>query len=230
MNGKSWLAASLAAAFVFSASAQTPYTTTPPAGAPPGTPATTSGPAVPAPPSGSNNPAAAGTNAPGAMGKSGSYTGGRLSSFDRKFITTAAQGGMAEVQLGQLAAQKATDPQVKQFAERMVADHSKANDKLKQIAASKNVTLPTDIPAAEKREYDRLSKMSGAQFDREYVSHMVSDHKKDASLFRSAAKSAKDPDVRQFAADTLPTIQEHLAMVQTLSKMARSGSGTKSSS
>jgi hypothetical protein len=74
-----------------------------------------------------------------------------LSSSDRNFIMKAAQGGMAEVELGQLASQRASDPQVKQFAERMVADHGKANDQLKQIASSKNVTLPTDVPAAEKR-------------------------------------------------------------------------------
>ena len=75
-------------------------------------------------------------------------TSSSLSSSDRNFLMKAAQGGMAEVDLGQLASQRASDPQVKQFAERMVADHGKANDQLKQIASSKNVTLPTDVPAA----------------------------------------------------------------------------------
>jgi len=128
----------------------------------------------------------------------------------------AAQGGIAEVELGQLASQKASDAQVKQFAERMVADHSKANDKLKQVAASKNVTLPSDVPADAKRERDKLSKLSGNKFDREYMSHMRSDHKKDASLFRSASKSAKDADVKQFASETLPTIEDHLKMAQSV--------------
>ena len=121
---------------------------------------------------------------------------------------------------------------MKQFAQRMVTDHTKANDQLKQIAAGKNVQLPTDIPAAAKRERDRLSKLSGAQFDREYMSHMTSDHKKDTSLFRSAAKSAKDSDIKQFASSTLPTLEEHLQLAQSINKTKSSAakSGTKTSS
>jgi len=214
----SWLAGSIALAIAVHGGAQT----TPPAN-PSGTPATTRGPAVPAPATGSNAPSAAGTNAPGNAGgmtKSGGTSS--LSSSDRKFIMKAAEGGMAEVELGQLASQRASDPQVKQFAERMVADHSKANDQLKQIASGKNVTLPTDVPAAEKREHDRLAKLSGAQFDREYMSHMTSDHKKDTSLFRSTAKSAKDSDVKQFASTTLPTLEEHLQMAQSIAKSTKS--------
>jgi len=103
----------------------------------------------------------------------------------------------------------------------MVADHGKANDQLKQIASSKNVSLPTDLPAAAKRERDRLSKLSGAQFDREYMSHMTSDHNKDTTLFRSTAKSAKDSDVKQFASSTLPTLEEHLQMAQSLRKTTK---------
>ena len=213
-----WLAASTALAFALAATAQAPAPSTPP-----GTPATTSGPAVPAPPSGSNAPAAAGQNAPGNTGATTAKQGAStLSSSDRSFITKAAEGGMAEVELGQLASQKASDPQVKQFAQRMVADHGKANDQLKQIASSKNVQLPTDMPAAARRERDRLSKLSGAQFDREYMSHMTSDHKKDTSLFRSTARSAKDADVKQFASSTLPTIEEHLQMAQSIAKSTKS--------
>ena len=219
----SWLAGSVALAIAMHTGAQS----TSPAN-PSGTPSTTAGPATPAPPTGSNAPSAAGTNAPGNTGSSMSKSTGAwsLSSSDRNFIMKAAQGGMAEVELGQLASQRASDPQVKQFAERMVADHGKANDQLKQIASSKNVTLPTDVPAAEKRERDRLAKLSGAQFDREYMSHMTSDHKKDTSLFRSAAKSAKDAEVKQFASTTLPTLEEHLQMAQSISKSTKS-SATK---
>ena len=112
-----------------------------------------------------------------------------LSSGDRKFMRDAAQGGMAEVQEGQMAAQKANDPEVKKFAEKMVADHSKANDKLKQIASDKGVTLPTDLPASAQRENAKLSKLSGAAFDREYMKHQVADHKKVVSEFKSATKS-----------------------------------------
>jgi len=215
----SWLAGSVALAIAMHTGAQS----TSPAN-PSGTPSTTAGPATPAPPTGSNAPSAAGTNAPGNTGSSMSKSAGAssLSSSDRNFIMKAAQGGMAEVELGQLASQRASDPQVKQFAERMVADHGKANDQLKQIASSKNVTLPTDVPAAEKRERDRLAKLSGAQFDREYMSHMTSDHKKDTSLFRSAAKSAKDSEIKQFASTTLPTLEEHLQMAQSITKSTKS--------
>jgi len=215
----SWLAGSVALAIAMHTGAQS----TSPAN-PSGTPSTTAGPATPAPPTGSNAPSAAGTNAPGNTGSSMSKSTGAssLSSSDRNFIMKAAQGGMAEVELGQLASQRASDPQVKQFAERMVADHGKANDQLKQIASSKNVTLPTDVPAAEKRERDRLAKLNGAQFDREYMSHMTSDHKKDTSLFRSAAKSAKDSEIKQFASTTLPTLEEHLQMAQSITKSTKS--------
>jgi putative membrane protein len=145
-----------------------------------------------------------------------------LSSGDRKFIEKAAEGGMAEVQLGKLATQKAGADQVKQFGQRMVDDHSKANDQLKQVASSKNVTLPTDVDKSTKREMDKLSKLSGADFDREYMKNMVSDHKKDVSDFKSEASRAKDPDVKQFAASTLPTLQEHLQLAQSAQQTANS--------
>lgn len=216
-----WLVGSVALAVALAATGQTPAPSKPA-----GTPATTSGPAVPAPPSGSNAPSAAGQNAPGNSGAMSAKAGdAKLSSSDRKFIMKAAEGGIAEVELGQLASQRASDPQVKQFAQRMVTDHTKANDQLKQIAASKNVQLPADLPAAAKRERDKLSKLSGAQFDREYMSHMTSDHKKDTSEFRSAAKAAKDPDVKQFASTTLPTLEEHLQMAQSIEKSTKASAG-----
>ena len=141
-----------------------------------------------------------------------------LARSDRTFMTKAAQGGLAEVELGRIAVQKATDPQVKQFAQRMVDDHGKANDKPKQVASSKNVTLPTDPPSDAKREEDKLNTLSGEQFDKEYMKHMLSDHKKDVSLFRSTAKAAKNSDVKQFASEALPTLKQHLQMAQTIAK------------
>ena len=138
----------------------------------------------------------------------------KLAHADRKFIENAAKGGMAEVQLGQLAVQKAQSPDVKQFGQRMVDDHSKANDQLKQIAGSHGVELPTDLDRAARREHDKLSKLSGADFDREYMKHMVSDHKKDVKDFEKEAKSGKDADVKGFASATLPTLQDHLRMAQ----------------
>jgi putative membrane protein len=145
----------------------------------------------------------------------------KLSRGDRKFMTEAAQGGMAEVQLGQLAAQKAQSDQVKQFGQKMVDDHTKANDQLKQIAASKGVTLPTDLDSKSKREMDRLSKLSGAEFDREYMKHMVSDHKKDVSDFKKEAKSAKDADLKGFASSTTPTLEQHLQLAESTDAAVR---------
>jgi putative membrane protein len=192
---KAWCVfASVIVGFTLSAAAQTP----PPAQ-----------PAAPAPKETSKPATAPAAMAPGLSKPT------TLAAVDKKFIENAAQGGMAEVKLGQLAAQKASDPQVKQFAEKMVADHSKANDKLKKIASDKGVILPADTTTAEKREYDKLSKMTGAAFDREYMKHALTDHKKDASEFKSATRLVRDPDLKQFATETLPTVEEHLALAKS---------------
>ena len=156
----------------------------------------------------------------------------KVSSSDRKFMEKAAQGGMAEVQLGKLATERASAPQVKQFGQRMVDDHGKANDQLKQLASQKGVTLPTTMDKSAQKEHDRLSKMSGAEFDQEYMKHMVSDHKKDVSEFKSEASKAKDADVKQFAQKTLPVLEEHLKLAQSDESVARNEArnGTKTSS
>jgi putative membrane protein len=138
-----------------------------------------------------------------------------LSRADRKFVEEAAQGGMAEVQHGNLAAQRATNPQVKQFAQRMVQDHSKANDELKAVASARGITLPTTMDRKHHRAMEKLGKLSGAEFDREYMKHMVDDHKKDISLYEKQAKSGKDGDLKSFAAKTLPILQEHLTLAQS---------------
>jgi putative membrane protein len=140
---------------------------------------------------------------------------------DRKFMENAALGGLAEVQMGKLAQEKAQSAEVKQFGQRMVDDHSKANAELQKIAAAKGVQLPTELDRKHKRDYERLQKLSGAKFDAEYMEHMVSDHKKDVSDFRAAAKNAKDPDLKAFASSTLPTLESHLQMAQNAEKMAK---------
>ena len=117
--------------------------------------------------------------------------------------------------MGKLAQQNAQNDQVKQFGERMVKDHSSADAKLTQIAEQKGVTPSTDMDAASKREYDKLSKLSGAQFDREYMKAMVSDHVKDIKEFKEQAKSGKDADVRNFAESTTPTLEEHLKLARS---------------
>ncbi len=138
----------------------------------------------------------------------------KSSNADSSFVKKAAMGGMAEVELGNLAQQKASNDAVKQFGSRMVQDHGKANDELKQIASSKGIDLPTALDSSHKKDVDRLGKLSGAQFDRAYMDHMVSDHKKDVSEFKKEASSGKDADVKAFASKTLPTLEEHLKMAQ----------------
>jgi putative membrane protein len=138
-----------------------------------------------------------------------------LSSGDRTFATEAAQGGLAEVELGQLALQKATTPQVKQFAQHMVTDHTKANQDLMQVAKSQNLDLPTQVDAKQKSEMDRLRGMSGSDFDTAYMQHMLQDHQKDVSDFQKQAQSGSDPALKGFAQKYLPTLQQHLQMAQS---------------
>lgn len=133
---------------------------------------------------------------------------------DSHFVLDAAKGGLAEVEMGRLAAEKASSPDVKQFGQRMVDDHSKANDELKAVASQKGLTLPTELAAADKATLDRLSKLSGEAFDRAYMSDMVKDHRKDVAEFKKEATAGKDADVKAFAGKTLPTLEEHLKMAQ----------------
>ena len=108
----------------------------------------------------------------------------RMDTADRAFVKKAAQGGMAEVELGKLATERASDPDVKKFGERMVNDNTKANDQLKEVASSKNVTLPKSLDAKDEATKKRLSSLSGAAFDRAYMTDMVTDHTKDVAEFR----------------------------------------------
>ncbi|HVE57775.1 MAG TPA: DUF4142 domain-containing protein [Pyrinomonadaceae bacterium] len=127
------------------------------------------------------------------------------------FWTKAAQGGMAEVELGKLALQKAQNADVKKFAQMMVTDHTKANDELKALAAKKSVVLPTDI-GSHKSTVDDLSKLSGADFDKAYVDAMVDDHKEDVEFFDDNTDNS-DADIKAFTTKTLPTLKKHLEMI-----------------
>jgi putative membrane protein len=139
---------------------------------------------------------------------------GKLDSGDRKFIEEAAMGGMAEVELGRMVQSRAQNDQVKQFAQRMVTDHTKANDDLKQLAGSKGIEVPPSVDRKHQKEIDEIAKKDAAKLDREYMEHMVKEHKKDVREFEKQAKKAKDPDVQGFASKTLPTLKEHLALAQ----------------
>jgi putative membrane protein len=133
---------------------------------------------------------------------------------DMSFAKDAAQGGMAEVKLGQMAASQAQNPKVKAFGQKMVDDHSKAGNELSSIAQRKNVTLPADVSSKDKATMDRLSALSGDAFDKAYMSDMVKDHQTDVADFQREANSGKDDDFKGFAAKTLPTLQEHLRMAK----------------
>jgi len=137
---------------------------------------------------------------------------------DEAFVKKAAEGGMAEVELGKLATQKASNDAVKQFGQRMVDDHSKAGDELKKLAQDKSITLPTSINAKDKAEMDRLSKLSGEAFDRAYMRAMVMDHRTDVNEFRTESKSGKDADVKAWAGKTLPTLEQHLKQAEDANK------------
>ena len=145
---------------------------------------------------------------------------------DLPFVMKAANGGMAEVELGKLAVDKAASDEVKKFGQRMVDDHGKANEELKTLAQNKKITLPTAVDPKAMALHDRLAKLSGAAFDRAYLQAMLADHQKDVNEFRLEARSGKDADVRGWAAKTLPTLEEHLKLAQSANR-AVGTSGTK---
>jgi putative membrane protein len=152
----------------------------------------------------------------------------KLAPSDRTFIKKAAQGGLAEVELGKLATEKAASPEVKQFGQRMVDDHSKANEQLKQVASEKGVAVPEKLSPKDAATKARLEKLSGKAFDRAYMHDMVVDHTKDVSEFRMEAKNAKDPDVKNFASQTLPTLEDHLKEAKSIAP--KTGAKTSPSS
>jgi putative membrane protein len=139
-----------------------------------------------------------------------------MKSPDARFAMMAAQGGMAEVQLGQLAAQKASNPDVKAFGQQMVDDHSKANDQLKSVAQGENMTLPSSLSAKDQALYTKLQNLSGAEFDKAYVRAMVKDHQEDVKEFQKEADNGKDPQIKNFASQTLPVLQQHLSKIQSI--------------
>lgn len=145
---------------------------------------------------------------------------------DMKFASEAAMGGMAEVEMGRLAVQKGATDEVRQFGQKMVDDHSKANQELTQLASSKGMTPPSALDAKHQEEMQKLSALSGEAFDKAYVKLMVKDHKKDVAEFQKEATRGADADIKGFAARTLPTLQEHLRVIQRIDvkmKLRKSG-------
>ena len=153
----------------------------------------------------------------------------KLSMGDSRFIKDAAAGGLMEVQLGKLASEKAASPQVKEFGKKMEQDHGKANTEIQHLASSKNVQISDKLEGKQKSTYDRLAKLSGERFDREYMKAMIDDHKDDVDKFKKQADKADDADVKKFAAKTLPVLQQHLELAQSTGQQvgAASESGLK---
>lgn len=180
-----------------------------------------------------------GTARPAAQGTQGNQvnTGGnRLSKADERFLTEAMQGDLAEVQMGELAQQKGSNDRVKEFGQTLSKDHGDHSQKLQQLGQQLGMTLPSEPSARQKADHDRLSRLSGAQFDREFARHMVEDHRKDISKYQAEAK--KSGPIGDMAKQTVPTLQNHLQMAQELTRpapttgsgggMGRSGAGGNS--
>lgn len=137
---------------------------------------------------------------------------------DSKFAVDAANGGLAEVQLGKIAQDKGSSPKVKEFAKMMVADHTKANDELKKLAESKNITLPTAAGEEMQKATADISAKNGNDFDKAYIAQMVKDHEKTVKLFEDGQKNVKDAEMKAFIGKTLPVLKTHLDHVKNLDK------------
>jgi putative membrane protein len=140
---------------------------------------------------------------------------------DAKYAVEAANGGMLEVELGKLAQNKAISPEVAKFANMMVADHTKANNELKTLAASKKISLPSTLGDKFQIDYDDFSKMKREEFDKAYTDYMVKDHKEDIEEFKKEASDGKDPDLKAFASKHVPILEHHLLMAQQANDAVR---------
>jgi putative membrane protein len=144
---------------------------------------------------------------------------------DASFYKKAAEGGMFEVDAGKLAQDKGESQGVKDFGAMMVKDHSAGNDKLKSIAASKGVDLPSSSSIGQMATKAKLDVLSGATFDKSYIKSQVKAHRETIGLFRKEAASGQDADAKAFAAATLPTLREHMKAINKLA--AAAGVSTK---
>lgn len=144
-----------------------------------------------------------------------------LARIDRKFVEKAAIGGIAEVEKGKLATDKAASDEVKSFGKHLVDDHAKANDELKSVASGKGFTVPAETDAKQRAKMEKLSALSGTEFDRAFTKQMVKDHKATVRLFEKQAKRGQDPELRAFAEKTLPKLREHLRMAEDLDRTVR---------
>ncbi len=162
-----------------------------------------------------------GANTPGVPNQPGSTMTDLTNDVD--FAKEAAAGGMAEVKLGELAEQKGSSQAVRDFGKQMVEDHSAANEKLNAVAARQKLTLPAKLDKHDQKNYDRLSQLSGDAFDRAYAKDMVKDHQNDVAAFKQEASSGQNPAIKQFASETLPTLENHLKMAREMERTVNGG-------
>lgn len=147
------------------------------------------------------------------MGTPGTGEQANLSQQDKEFVKKAASAGMYEVQSSQLALQKSNDDQVKSIAQHLIDDHTQANDKLKSLAQSDNITLPTQMLPEDQKNLDKLQSKSGKDFDKTFLSQQKEGHKQVMDLFQREAQNGQDPGLKSFAQQTLPTLKMHEQMV-----------------
>ncbi|GAA6614376.1 DUF4142 domain-containing protein [Scytonema sp. NUACC26] len=139
-----------------------------------------------------------------------------LNSFDKQFVTAAAQGNLTEVELGKLALKQASQTEVKQFAERMIQDHTQAYNQLKLLAGQQNIAFPTAIGKQNQETLTKLSKLSGSTFDQTYMNTMVEAHTKTLSLFEQEGQQGSNPALKAWAAKIIPTVKEHLQIARSI--------------
>lgn len=144
---------------------------------------------------------------------------------DQQFVKEAASGGMMEVEIGKLAQQKGASDAVKQMGEKLVQDHTKANDQLKEVATKVGVTVPNALDPKDQSKVDKLSSLSGNGFDKAFTKDAIKDHEHDIKMFKEEAKNGTNPDLKNFASQTLPVLQDHLSMAKNL-KQTHGSSGT----
>jgi putative membrane protein len=155
-------------------------------------------------------------DANGMNGPAAAATGG--ASMDKAFVKKALEGSMAEVQMGQLALQKSSDDQVKQFAQRMVDDHGKMVDQMKPVAEQMGVKVPDAPSKGHMKNMEKMKALSGEDFDKAYIKDMVKDHKKDSSEFKQEAQSTQNPQLKELVTQGSQTIDSHLQQIQQIAQ------------
>jgi putative membrane protein len=168
--------------------------------------------------SGASPSQAPGSQNPSMDPMNGAQTAGQPSPVDRMFVTKAMQGSMAEVQLGQLTLQKSNNQQVKEFAQRMIDDHTKLNEQMKPVAQQLGVTPPEQVSKNDRKTMAKLQALSGSAYDQTYIKDMVKDHKQDLNDFQMEASSGQDQTVKDAASQGSKVIAQHLQLAQQMAK------------